>query len=175
MQGVAELTIDVTLQPQDVYQPFLFSWANVTRWVLALFVCYLIYTTRLIWSSGSQPETASALIQPTLYCAFVFIAMFSWQYLRVRSMFHKYPAMGHTRRVSFSAEGMHIESEDARGDYKWSLFYQIVESPKTFLFMQTTRGAVYIPKRCLPGPADIAILRRLIRDNFTGKRRLRAD
>jgi hypothetical protein len=90
-------------------------------------------------------------------------------------MFHKYPALRRSRRVSFSAEGMHVESEDARGDYKWSLFYQIVETPKTFLFMQTTRGGVYIPKRCLSASDDIVTLRRLIRDNFTGKRRLRTD
>jgi hypothetical protein len=173
MPELAALTVDVTLQPKDVYQPFLISRANVVRWVLTLFACYLIYTTRSVWSTGSHPETASGLLQPTLLCVFVFIAMFSWQYLRVRSIFQKYPAMGRTRRVSFNAEGMHIESEDARGDYKWSLFYQIVETPKTFLFMQTTRGAVYIPKRCLSRSDDVADLRRLIRDNFVGKLRLR--
>jgi hypothetical protein len=175
MPVVAEPTTDVMLDPQDVYQPFLVSRANVARWVVALFSCYLIYTTRTLWSARSQLETAPELLQLTLYVALVFIAMFSWQYHRVRFMFHKYPAMGHLRRVSFSAEGMHIESEDARGDYKWSMFYQIVETPKTFFFMQTTRGAVYIPKRCLPRPDDIAVLRRLIRDNFTGKRWLRTD
>jgi hypothetical protein len=173
MPELAGLSVDVTLQPKDVYLPFLISRANVVRWVLALFACYLIYTTRSGWSIESQPETASGLLQPTLLCAFVFIAIFSWQYLRVRSLFQKYPSMGRTRRVSFSADGMHFESEDARGDYKWSLFYQILETPKTFLFMQTTRGAVYIPKRCLSRPDDVAVLRRLIRNNFTGKLSLR--
>jgi hypothetical protein len=172
---VAELTVDVTLQPRDIYQPFLVSRANLVRWVLALFACYLIYTTSPIWSSGSQPGTASGLLQSTFFSALVFIAMFSWQYLRVRFMFHKYPALRRTSHVSFSAEGMHIESEVARGDYKWSLFYQIVETPKTFLFMASARGAVYIPKRCLSGSDEIAVLRRLIRDNFAGKRSLRTD
>jgi hypothetical protein len=175
MPVVAGLTADVMLHPQDVYQPFLISRANVARWVVAIFASYLIYSTRTLWSAGSQLETAPELLQLTLYFALVFIAMFSWQYLRVRFMFHKYLAMGHLRRVSCSAEGMHIESEDGRGDYKWSLFHQIVETPKTFLFMQTTSGAVYIPKRCLPRLNDIAVLRRLIRDNFTGKRWLRTD
>jgi hypothetical protein len=175
MPEVAELTLDVTLQPNDIYQPFLVSRANLVRWVLALFACYLIYTTRPIWSSGSQSGKASGFLQPTLFSAFVLIAMFSWQYLRVRFIFHKYPAMRRTTHVSFNAEGMHIKSEDARGEYKWSLFYQIVETPKTFLFMATSRGAVYIPKRCLSRSDEVAVLRRLIRDNFAGKRTLRND
>jgi hypothetical protein len=175
MPPVTELTVDITLQPQDIFQPFIVSWSNVVRWVLALFACYLIYMTRPIWLAGSQPGTASGLLEPFLFCALLFFAIFSWPYIRIRSMFHKFPTMRRPCRVSFSAEGMHIESEDAQGDFKWSLFYQIWETPKTFLFMQTTRGAVYIPKRCLHTSDDIAILRRLIRDNFTGKRRLRTD
>jgi YcxB-like protein len=175
MPGIAELTFDITLEPQDVYQPFVYSWPNLVRWVSAPFACYLIYTTRPIWLTGSQLGAASALLEPPLFCAFVFIAMFSWPYLRVRSMFQKYPALRRSRRVSFSGEGMRVESEDAKGDYKWSLFYQIVETPKTFLLMQSARGAIYIPKRCLARSDEIVLLRRLIRDNFTGKRRLRTD
>jgi hypothetical protein len=175
MPEVAELTIHVTLQPNDIFQPFLISRANLVRWVLALFACDLIYTTRPFWSSGSRSGIASGFLQPTLFSALVFIAMFSWQYLRVRFIFQKYPAMRRTSHVSFNAEGMHIKSEDARGDYKWSLFYQIVETPKTFLFMATSRGAVYIPKQCFSKSDEVADLRRLIRDNFTGKRTLRND
>lgn len=170
-----ELTVEVTLRAGDIYQPFLYSWSNLMRWASALFACYLIYTTRSIWLAGSQPDTAFTLAGPPLFCAFVFIVIFSWPYLRVRSMFHKYPALGHSRRVSFSAEGMHIDSQEAQGDYKWSLFYQIVETPKTFLFIPTERGGVYIPKRCLSKADDILTLRRLIRDNFTGKCRLRSE
>jgi hypothetical protein len=175
MPKVPELTVDITLKPEDVYQPFLVTWPNLIRCVLALFSCYLIYTTRPIWLGGSQPGTAITLLEPPLFCAFVFIVMFSWPYLRARSMFHKYPALCRSRRVTFSSEGVHIESEDAQGDFRWPLFYQIVETPKSFLFMQTTRGATHIPKRCFSNSDDILILRRLIRDNFAGKKRLRSD
>lgn len=175
MSRSAELTVDITLQPKDVYQPFFVCWPNVARWVSALFACYLIYTTRPIWLAGLPPGTPTALVEPLLFCAIASIAILSWPYLRIRSMFHKYPAMHRSTRVSFSADGMRIEAEDAQGEFKWSLFYQIVETPKTFLFMQTTRGAVYVPKRCLSAPDDIVMLRRLIRDNFAGKRMLRTD
>ena len=175
MPWVPELTIDITLQPKDVYHPFIVSWPNLVRWVSALFACYLIYTTNPVWPAGSQPEAVSTLLERPLFCAFVILVLFSWPYLRARSMFHKFPALRRSRRVSFSAEGMHLESEDAQGDYKWSLFYQIVETPKAFMLMQTSRGAIYIPKRCLSKSDDIVTLRRLIRDNFTGKRRLRSD
>jgi hypothetical protein len=90
-------------------------------------------------------------------------------------MFHKYPALRRSRRVSFSTEGMRIESEDAQGVFRWPLFYQIVETPKSFLFMQATRGATHIPQPCFSNSDDILIMRRLIRDNFAGKKRLRSD
>jgi hypothetical protein len=175
MPRVPELTVDIALQPQDVYHPFIVTRSNLMRWVLALFACYLTYTTRPIWSAGSLSGSVSILLELPLFCAFVVLAIFSWPYLRVRSMFHEHPSLRRSRRVSFSADGMHMESEDAQGDYKWSLFYQIVETPKTFLFMQSTRAATYIPKRCLSKSDDIVILRRLIRDNFMGKRRLRNE
>jgi YcxB-like protein len=128
-----------------------------------------------MWSAGSQPKSEFALVELPLFYAFVFLAIFSWPYFRVRSMFHEFPALLRSRRVSFRVDGIHIESEDAQGDYKWSLFYQIVETPKTFLIMQTNRAATYVPKRCLSKSDDVVILRRLIRDNFKGKLRLRND
>jgi hypothetical protein len=76
--------------------------------------------------------------------------------------------------MSFSSEGLHLESEDAKGDFKWSVFTRIAETPKTFLLMQTARAATYVPKRCLE-PGDLPVLRRLIRQNFTGKLTLRGD
>jgi hypothetical protein len=90
-------------------------------------------------------------------------------------MFGKFPQFQKPRRFSLNSEGMHFESEDARGDYKWSIFSRIVETPEVFIFVQTTRSSTYVPKRCLRKPDDILILRQLIRENFRGRRRLRRD
>jgi hypothetical protein len=90
-------------------------------------------------------------------------------------MFRETPAVGRARRITFNSEGFHMESEDARGEYKWTLFLRIIETRKVFVFMQTTKSGTYIPKRCLSNPQDILALRQLIRANFTGKKTLRVD
>jgi hypothetical protein len=87
-------------------------------------------------------------------------------------MFHQYPKLASSRHFSFSPEGMRLEAESGQADLKWSAFYRIVETRKVFIFMQTHRGGTYVPKRCLSNPEEVAILRRLIRDNFMGKTRL---
>jgi hypothetical protein len=175
------LTVRFNLRPRDVYDPVrdlsLCTWGNIIRWVLVLFACYLIYGSHPIWSAAdSEPLTVSALFVRALLFVLVFVAVFLYPYFRVRSIFHESPVLQKDRKVSFSADGIHIESEEGRGDFKWSLFRNIVETPRLFLFMQTTRsGAMYIPKRCLFELDDAAKLRSLIRANFSGKARLRPN
>jgi hypothetical protein len=182
MPESVDLTVQVNLRPQDVYDPvrdlFLCSWDNIIRWAFVFFACYLIYETHPIWSSAeSRSEAQSALVVVALLFTLVFLALFLFPYLRVRSIFRELPALQKPRSISFSTEGIHIDSEDARGDYKWSLFRNVVETPRVFLFMQTTRstGALYVPKRCLSGSDGVVRLRRLIRGNFAGKARLWPD
>ena len=163
------MTVEVRLQPTDVYGPFLWSRQNLIRWVFALFACSLAYDTRRFWTAS-----ISTLLAVLLLFAFVLFVSFFLPWLSAQSLFRKYPAFRKARRMSFSSDGMHLESEDARGDYKWSVFSRIVETPKTFLLMQTARAATYVPKRCLKAE-DIPILRRVIRQNFTGKLTLRGD
>jgi hypothetical protein len=90
-------------------------------------------------------------------------------------MFRKSPALRRSRRLTFSAEGIQFEAEDARGEYKWSLFMRIIETKKVFMLQQTTHAATYIPKRCFHSPSDVELLRQLIRENFKGKWTLRRD
>ncbi|HEX4001500.1 MAG TPA: YcxB family protein [Candidatus Acidoferrales bacterium] len=147
----------------------------MTRWVLALFMCFLAFDTRHFWVPAvSASPSASAILVWLLILALVLFFVFVVPWLAARSLFRKYPLFRKSRRLSFSSEGMHLDSEDARGDYKWTIFSQIVEGPKVFYLMQTARSATYIPKRCLQ-PEEIAALRRLIRQNFAGKLRLRPD
>ena len=169
MDDGSKITVEVTLQPADVYDPFLWSRQNLIRWVFALFVCFVAYDTRRFWTTSISTPLALLLL-----FAFVLSVSFFLPWLTAQSLFRKYPAFRKIRRMSFNSDGMHFESEDARGDYKWSVFSRIAETPKTFFLMQTARSATYVPKRCLKAE-DIPTLRRLIRQNFTGKLTLRGD
>jgi len=102
------------------------------------------------------------------------VVMFFWPWLRIHYQFRKFPRLRKKRRFTFDSEGMHFQSEDARGDYKWSVFASIIETPRHFLFMQTSRSGTTIPKRYL-SESDIQLLRKLVRENFQGKRRIRID
>jgi len=169
MEDHSEITVEIRLQPSDVYDPFRWSWQNLFRWVFALFACFLAYDLRRFWTAS-----VSMLLVVLLLFALVLFVSFCLPWLSAQSLFRKYPAFRKARHMSFSSDGVRLESEDAQGHYKWSLFTRIVETPKTFFLMQTARAATYVPKRCL-APADIPTLRRLIRQNFTGKLTLRGD
>jgi hypothetical protein len=170
-----QLTAQIVLRPSDVYDPFLYSWRNVIRWTIVLFACLLIYDASPSWLSAHSGTQIKPVLLNPLLIAFVLFITFFVPWLRLQWMFRTYPTMRGLRSYSFSSEGMHIESEEARGDYKWSLFTRIVETPKSFVFVITSRGATYVPKRCLAGQGEIEILRHLIRENFKGKKTLRRD
>lgn len=175
METHPKLTVQLVLRPSDVYDPFLYSWRNLIRWVTVVFACFLIYDTSSTWSSALSGAGIKPALLISFLVGFALFILFVLPWLRVQSMFRKYPTLRRPRSFSFSSEGMHAESEDARGDYKWSLFHRIVETPKLFLFMSTPRGATYVPKRCLSRPDEIGILRQLIRENFKGKKTLRRE
>jgi hypothetical protein len=83
--------------------------------------------------------------------------------------------MGRARSLSFSSDGLHLESEDARANYKWSMFHRVVETSQLFVFISGPRSGTSLPKRRLTNSGEIQILRQLIRENFEGKKRLRPD
>jgi hypothetical protein len=169
------LTVQVILWPGDIYDPLVYSWRNVIRWATVLFACLVIYDTSLRWSSTHLAAGRKPALLIPLLIGLALLILFFLPWLRVQWMFRKYPMLRQPRSISFGSEGLHIESEDSRGDYKWSIFSRIVETPKVFLFSVTPRGATYVPKRCLSRPDQIRMLRQLIRDNFKGKRTLRHE
>lgn len=176
MDKKTELIVDVKLEPGDVYSPFLWSRQNLIRWILLLAACGILYEMSPSWSLDVPfLKGNNGLLYLYLVVAAVALASFLLPYLRVRSMFRKSPAARMPRRLTFSTEGIQFESEDARGEYKWSLFMRIIETKKLFLLLQTANAATYIPKRCFRSPDDVKLLRQLIRDNFKGKWTLRRD
>jgi hypothetical protein len=60
MQTNPEVAIEISLRPQDVYHPLLFSRRNLARWVLFLFAAYLTFDTRSIWLSALEDPDRSA-------------------------------------------------------------------------------------------------------------------
>jgi hypothetical protein len=176
MDKKTELIVDVKLEPGDVYSPFLWSRQNLIRWVLVLSACWILYEMSPSWSLDVPfPEGNNRLLSLYLIVAGVTLASFLVPYLRVRAMFRKSHATRMPRRLTFGTEGFQIESDDARGDYKWSLFMRIIETRKLFLLFQTPHAATYIPKRCFRSADDVQLLRQLIRNNFKGKWTLRRD
>jgi hypothetical protein len=176
MEKNNELIVDVTLEPGDVYHPFLWSWQNLIRWVLVLAACLIVYGVSPLWPPGvSASERNTELFLLYLLIGSVSLAFFLLPYLRVRATFRKSPAVRRPRRLIFRTEGIQFESQDARGEYKWSLFMRVIETREIFLLLQTAHAATYIPKRCFRSPSDVELLRQLIRDNFKGKWTLRRD
>jgi hypothetical protein len=167
MQPQNQVTVDVTLEPSDYYWPFDLRRSNRYRFASGVVACLLGFTAWRLWPSDDS--NFILIVAAILACIFVY------PWIRIQNQFRLYPAFRKPRRYVLDAEGMHLESEDARGDYKWSLFNEIVETKRYFLFMQTDRAGTPIPKRCLSQPDNLQSLRTLIRENFKGKRRLRID
>ena len=172
-----ELVVDVALLPNDVYTPFLWSRDNLARWVSAFILSLIFFdlyknqsATLLSFPDGEAIRAIVAILM-----LFVLLTLLIFPYLRMRAMFRKSPAMTKTRHYTFRAAGITIQSDDANTDCKWSVFQRVVETPSVFVFWQTSRSAVYIPKRCFTGPQDVALMRALIRENMPGQWQLRND
>lgn len=177
METQYEVAIEVSLQPQDIYHALLLCWPNVIRWVLSLFAVYLIYDTREFWSSAlTNPNRDAGVLAILLVGAAISLGWFFYPYFRVWSMFRSSPVLRSPRHIWFNREGIRVESEHGRAEYKWSIFQKIVESRNTFFFMQTPyyASSFYVPKRCLSKSATSS-LRGAIRANFRGASKLRID
>jgi YcxB-like protein len=167
MQPQNQVTVDVTLEPSDFYEPFNLRRSSRFRLACGVVACLLAFTAWRLWPSDDS--NFILIFVAVLACIFVY------PWIKIQNTFRQSPGLRKPRRYSFNVDGMHLESEDARGDFKWSLFNEVVETKRCFLFMQTDRGGTPIPKRCLSQPHSLLSLRTLIRENFKGKRRLRVD
>lgn len=169
MPNRTEVSVDVTLEPSDFYSPLHRTWRNLIHFVLVLCSALLWRET---WRDWSWPYSAINIGSMALL-----VMSFAYPWMRVRHRFRKFSAMGKSRRFTFDAEGLHIQSENASGDYRWSTVARVVETPRLFIFKfaQTNRGGRTIPKRCFKHLDDIPRLRQLLRENFNGNLRLRAD
>jgi hypothetical protein len=170
-----EVIVEVTLKPNDIYTPFQWNGTNVFCWPVILAACWVAYdsysSNPAKWRVEGVPQTVAAFGVVALLA----LVLITLQYVRVRRCFQKYPAFKGRRDFRFTPDGVHVESEHVRGDYKWSLFSKVVETRKNFLLLQTATAAMYVPKRCFGSADDMSTLRELILKHFKGQRRLRAE
>lgn len=166
MEPRSEVTAEVILEPSDFYRSLDWTWGNLARWVLVVAGLLALDSFRY-WSWPDSGEKVGLVL--LLFLAFVY------PWVRVRYLFRKFPAYRKLRRFTFDAQGMHLQSEDASGDYKWSVFSRVVETPRSFMVVQTNRGGTIIPKRFFSRSGDSPLLRKLLWENFKGTLKLRAD
>ena len=119
MQTPAELTVEVSLQPSDVYDPFLWCPQNMWRWALAITCFLLVCTAPPSWSSSLTFVTP----QSTPVALFVvgavgFVGWLAFPYVRVRWMFSRNAILRQPRRIFVSANGVRFESPDVCADCK---------------------------------------------------------
>jgi hypothetical protein len=173
MELPKKVTCDVKLRLSDVIDPFAFNWINLFNLVLTIFACVVIFRPSSIY--GPYPVEAWEEQAFYIFIAFSWLMFVGLPYASLLIRFWTTPALKSPRKLTFDADGMHLESDDARGDYKWSLFRSVAETKKVFVFKISATSGTYLPKRCLTGPDDIHLLRQLIRESFRGKKSLRND
>src|SRR5579871_1124136 len=131
MDSSSEVSVNVSLRPNDVYTPFQWSRQNLIRWVAGLFLMWLFYDllhdrsdTLLSVESG-----VSILAVAIILAVFVVFGLLLFPYLRVLANFRRFPAMKASHRLTFGPGGIRIESEVANSDCKWSLVQKALETP----------------------------------------------
>jgi hypothetical protein len=168
-----EISLDVSLKLSDLYDPFKPSWQNLWRWAAA--VAVFAFAMDLSFSRTSIPVDWSIRAVIWALAAFLIFALVLFPDLRIREAARKSNLFRETFRYVISAEGVHVEGENVRSDFKWSAFDRIEENESLFIFRRAPGGAIYLPKRCIAAPEDAATMRSLIAANFLGRCDLRSD
>ena len=119
-------TCEVKLRLSDVLDPFAYTSINLFNWFLTAIVCIVLY--RPYWVFGPYSEEPwQDHVGFDMFICLAWSMFVGLPYLSLLIRFWKSPTLEKPRQFTFDAEGMHVESEDARGDYKWSLFRSVFE------------------------------------------------
>jgi len=172
-----EVSVNVILKPNDLYNPFLWSWRNLFRWVVSIVLCRVVYDVFFSPEASlrSFPDQQAIGTLVVVLTVFIVLGLLLFPYLRGIASFKQHPAFSKPTHYVFSADGVHFDREDANGDFRWSAFTRVYETRGLFIFQQTSYTGTYIPKRCLDSQTDIPRLRQMIQEHFRGKYRLRVD
>jgi hypothetical protein len=178
MSDTGEISVEVTLRPNDVFHPFMWLRFNLWRWVVAIVLCLVVWDRFLAPESSLNTYPDAEALREVIIAITVLIlfGLLVFPYLRMLAAFRASPALQRKRRVTFSSDGILWNAQDADANTKWPLFTDISETPRSFVFQTGKYSAgTYVPKRCFSSHDQIVQLRQLIRTNFHGKLRLRND
>ena len=144
MESQSQVAVEVTLEPADLYWPFdLVGWSGY-RLAFVVLAAALVFEAWKFWPSYD----ANFMLGIAAVLAWIFL----YPWIKIQYYFRTYPTYRKPRRYSFDSGGLHWQSDNARGDYKWSVFTKVVETKRRFQFMQTNRSGIPIPKRFLTHP-----------------------
>jgi hypothetical protein len=166
-----QIIVDVVLEPGDMSLP-------ASRLILSIFWWFLVFLGILLFFEFVRIPNVD--YRP-FSRAFTFLILIGvaigvgvlWPRVKVSRMFRQFPSFGKRRRIVIRSDGISVESEDAKAECKWALFWEIQETRKSFLLKQSSRAATYIPKRCFQAPEDVLRFKALLRAHYKGKLKLR--
>ncbi len=173
MNTDAPILLEVSLTPKDLVTSPNRLVRNVFRWFFIVLGVFLLI--ELVDIPGFRFHPLTHPWSFGILMAIATVAGIYLPYLQKIEMFKKFPTLGRSRRIEITPRGLQVESEDAKGEYKWPLFCEIEESDKNFLLKQTSAAAIYLPKRCFQSAEEIARFRSLLRAQYPGHLKLRSQ
>jgi hypothetical protein len=76
------------------------------------------------------------------------------------------PAVLHPLSHAFEVTGLRVTAKAAETHLKWEGLHKVRETPDLFMFYYSPRIAYYLPKRAVGGPAEIGLLRDLVKERL---------
>ena len=172
----SKVAVDVQLSARELNDLWSGSGLRYSVWLLlpiGLFYAYWALAT--VVNDGFTSENALTVV---FHSMVALIALFPGSIVsraRAGLMIRYGPTLREVRRYVVSDNGVHFESELMVCRCHWGAFSRILESRRSFLLYQTPLSAMIIPKRCFSSPQEIDQLRVLLREQFKGKLKLRAQ
>jgi YcxB-like protein len=165
----ADFTLRWTFERADLEdairaQPAFRRMRRLRRWLLALILLVgVLLAFRPTWSDG---RTLALLLVVVLLTEGA-PRLVAWQQWRANPQLH-----GGGMEATVSATGLRVQSPGAVSDYGWEAFRRVLETDRAFLLCFSPKASspvLVLPKRALPGQADIAALRALLNRMIGGK------
>jgi len=173
MDATSPIVVDVALEPRDLTWSLARSIHSIFWWFVFFLGVLLFFAIVQTTETGFHPFSNS-LTFPFLLFLSVVVGL-AVPYIRITRLFGKVPLLRQPRRMTLGPEGLRIDSQSATGEYRWTFFYEIKETEKSFLFQQTPQSASPIPKRCFQTSDEIRRFKAMLREHYHGKLKLRAD
>jgi hypothetical protein len=167
----------VTISVQQTRADFIDLW-RATRfkyltWILyPLGFFYLYWAFAVFMNDGYTAETSFSILQFCFVGLFAFFGTFIVPRLRAR-MSLRGPVARERRNISMSPQGVSVESPVFTATYNWTAFTLIKETKQSFVLFTAPIVAIIIPKRAFSSPDELQRVCSLIREYFSGRKRLR--